>query len=77
MAFYEHLSEINSYLSLMCWEERTSITGIRSDVECISRVDAIIKSSNTVTALQISAKMLTPAMQKDESPFLGQIAPRT
>lgn len=38
MVFCEHLSETNSYLCLMCWEERTSTTDIRSDMECSNRV---------------------------------------
>ncbi len=76
MAFYEPLSGINSYLRHIYWEERISISDIRSDMECINlecinRVDASIKSSNTVTALHVSAKMLTRAMQKNKHSFPG------
>ena len=41
----EHLSEINPYLSLMYWEERTS------NMECSNRVTAFYESIITVDAL--------------------------
>ncbi len=66
MAFCEHLSEINSYLCLMYWEERTLMIWSASTTLMLLK-----KCSNTVTALHVSAKMLTRAMQKNKHSFPG------